>query len=69
MTLEVSSAMTKSKVEKIIDSVAFVNGGEKLVAEKILICIGRRANINPNELNNIGIKFDQQQGISVDEKM
>jgi dihydrolipoamide dehydrogenase len=67
MTLAGVNVMTKSRVEKIIDNVAFVNG-EKLVAEKILVCIGRRPNINPNELNNIGIKFNQQ-GISVDEKM
>jgi dihydrolipoamide dehydrogenase len=69
MTLDGINVMTKSRVEKIIDNIAFVNGGEKLVAEKILICIGRRPNINPNELNNIGIKFDQQQGICVDKKM
>jgi dihydrolipoamide dehydrogenase len=70
MTLDGVNVMTKSRVEKIIDNVVFVNGGEKLVAEKILICIGRRPNINPNELNNIGLKFDdQQQGISIDEKM
>src|SRR5215213_5313869 len=68
MTLDGINVITKSRVEKIIDNVVFVNG-EKLVAEKILICIGRRPNINSNELNNIGIKFDQQQGISVDEKM
>ena len=67
MTLDGVNVMTKSKVEKIIDNIAFVNG-QKLEAEKILICIGRRPNINPIELNNIGIKFNQQ-GISVDEKM
>jgi dihydrolipoamide dehydrogenase len=67
MTLDGINVMTKSRVEKIIDNIVFVNG-EKLVAEKILICIGRRPNINLNELNNIGLKFDQQ-GISVDEKM
>jgi dihydrolipoamide dehydrogenase len=68
MTLDGVNVKTKSRVEKIIDNIAFVNG-ENLVAEKILICIGRRPNVNINELNNIGIKFDQQQGISVDEKM
>jgi dihydrolipoamide dehydrogenase len=67
MTLAGINVMTKSRVEKIIDNVTFVNG-EKLVADKILICIGRRPNIDPNELNNIGIKFNQQ-GISVDKKM
>jgi dihydrolipoamide dehydrogenase len=68
MTLDGINVKTKSRVEKIIDNIAFVNG-KNLVAEKILICIGRRPNVNINELNNIGIKFDQQQGISVDEKM
>lgn len=67
MTLEGINVMTKSRVEKIIDNIGFVNGKE-LVAEKILLCVGRRPNANPNELNDIGIKFDQQ-GISVDERM
>ena len=67
MMLDGINVMTKSRVEKIIDNIGFVNGKE-LVAEKILVCIGRRPNTNANELNNIGIKFNQQ-GISVDEKM
>jgi dihydrolipoamide dehydrogenase len=67
MRLDGVNVMTQSRVEKISDSIAFVNG-EKIVAEKILICVGRRPNISPNELNNIGIKFNQQ-GIYVDEKM
>jgi dihydrolipoamide dehydrogenase len=67
MRLDGVNVMTQSRVEKITDSIAFVNG-EKIAAEKILICVGRRPNISPNELNNIGIKFNQQ-GIYVDEKM
>jgi dihydrolipoamide dehydrogenase len=67
MRLDGVNVMTQSRVEKISDNIAFVNG-EKIVAEKILICVGRRPNITPNELNNIGIKFNQQ-GIYVDEKM
>jgi dihydrolipoamide dehydrogenase len=67
MRLDGINVMTKSRVEKIIDNIGFVNGKE-LVAEKILVCIGRKPNTNPNELNGIGIKFDLQ-GISVDEKM
>jgi len=67
MRLDGINVMTQSRVEKISDNIAFVNG-EKIVAEKILICVGRRPNISPNELNNIGIKFNQQ-GIYVDEKM
>jgi dihydrolipoamide dehydrogenase len=67
MKLDGINVMTKSRVEKIIDNIGFVNGKE-LVAERILVCIGRKPNINPNELNGIGIKFDRQ-GVSVDEKM
>ena len=67
MRLDGINVMTKSRVEKIIDNIGFVNGKE-LVVEKILVCIGRKPNTNPNELNDIGIKFDQQ-GVSVDEKM
>ncbi len=67
MRLDGINVMTKSRVEKIIDNIGFVNGKE-IVAEKILMCIGRKPNTNPNELNNIGIKFDLQ-GVSVDEKM
>jgi dihydrolipoamide dehydrogenase len=67
MMLDGINVMTKSRVDKIIDNISLVNGKE-LLAEKILVCIGRRPNTNFNELNNIGIKYDQQ-GISVDEKM
>jgi dihydrolipoamide dehydrogenase len=71
MRLDGINVMTKSRVEKIIDNVAFVNRKE-IVAEKILVCIGRKPNVNPNELNDIGIRFDLQDGsggVSVDEKM
>src|SRR6187200_42755 len=68
MRLDGINVMTKSRVKKIIDNIAFVNGKEEIVAEKILVCIGRKPNTNPNELNNIGIKFDRQ-GVSVDKKM
>jgi dihydrolipoamide dehydrogenase len=67
MRLDGVNVLTKSRVEKIIDNVAFVNGKE-IVAEKILVCIGRKPNTNANELNDIGVAFDQQ-GVGVDEKM
>ncbi|MFQ5940784.1 MAG: dihydrolipoyl dehydrogenase family protein, partial [Nitrososphaerales archaeon] len=67
MRLDGINIMTKSRMEKITDNVALVNG-EKLQAEKILVCIGRRPNINEDELSNIGIKFNQK-GILVDEEM
>ena len=67
MRLDGVNVLTKSRVEKIIDNVAFVNGKE-IVAEKILVCIGRKPNTNANEINDIGVAFDQQ-GVRVDEKM
>jgi dihydrolipoyl dehydrogenase len=67
MRLDGINVMTKSRVEKIIDNIAFVNGKE-IVAEKILICVGRKPNINSKDLNEMGIKFDQQ-GVIVDGMM
>jgi len=67
MRLDGVNVMTHSRVEKISDSIAFVNG-EKIVAEKILICVGRRPNICPKKLYNIGLNFNQN-GIYVNEKM
>jgi dihydrolipoamide dehydrogenase len=73
MRLDGINVMTKSRVEKIIHEddniiISFVNGKE-VVADKILVCIGRKPNTNPNELNNIGIKFHGKGGVIVDEKM
>jgi dihydrolipoamide dehydrogenase len=68
MRIDGINIMTKSRVKKIIDNIAFVDRKDEIIAEKILVCIGRKPNINSNELNNIGIKFDRQ-GVSVDEKM
>lgn len=67
MRLDGINVMTKSKVEKIEDGMVLVDG-KKLQAEKILLCVGRRPNVNADELNNIGIKFNQQ-GILVNERM
>jgi dihydrolipoamide dehydrogenase len=67
MRLDGVDVMTKSRVEKIVDNIAFVDGKE-IEAEKILVCIGRAPNTNPNELKGIGVKFNQQ-GVVVDEKL
>jgi dihydrolipoamide dehydrogenase len=67
MRLDGVDVMTQSRVEKIVDNIAFVDGKE-LVAEKILVCIGRKPNINPNELKGIGVKYNQQ-GVIVDENL
>lgn len=67
MRLDGINVMTKSRVEKIVDNTVLVNG-ENLQAEKILVCVGRRPNVNVDELNKIGVKFNQE-GIPVNEKM
>jgi dihydrolipoamide dehydrogenase len=72
MRLDGINVMTRSRVEKIIDVddniISLVNGKE-VVADKILVCIGRKPNTSPNELNNIGIKFYGKGGVIVNEKM
>ncbi|MFQ6025255.1 MAG: dihydrolipoyl dehydrogenase [Nitrosopumilaceae archaeon] len=67
MRLDGITVMTKSKVEKITDKEVIING-EKLESEKVLVCTGRKPNINSDELDKIGIKFNRQ-GIIVNEKM
>ena len=67
MRLDGVNVMTRSRIEKIVDDMVLVNG-EKIQAEKILLCIGRRPNVNADELNNIGIKFNEK-GILVSDRM
>ncbi|MEM2759426.1 MAG: dihydrolipoyl dehydrogenase [Nitrososphaerales archaeon] len=67
MRLDGINVMTKSRVERITDGIAVVNG-ENISADKILVCIGRKPRINEDELRNVGVKFSAQ-GITVDEEM
>jgi dihydrolipoamide dehydrogenase len=67
MTLDGIDVRTRSRVEEIVGRTVLVNG-EKIDSEKILVCIGRRPTINPDELNNVGVNFNQK-GIVTDNKM
>jgi dihydrolipoamide dehydrogenase len=67
MMLDGINVLTKARVDKISDTTVIVNG-EAVVAEKILVCTGRRPNIATSELSNIGLKFGPE-GIIVDKKM
>jgi len=67
MTLDGISVRTQTKVEKIVDKKVVVNG-EKIESQKILVCIGRRPNINFDEMGSIGVNCNQM-GIKVDNKM
>jgi dihydrolipoyl dehydrogenase len=67
MTLDGINVMTSSRVEKIFDRTAVVNG-EKIESQKILVSIGRKPNLNRQELDNIGVDFNQK-GIVTDKRM
>ena len=66
MKLDGITVLTNCKIEKISDKV--IVNGESINPEKILVCTGRKPNLNSDELNKIGIKFDSN-GILVNEKM
>lgn len=67
MRMDGINIITKSKVEKITGN-AVISNGQKIESEKILVSIGRQPNINADELDNIGVKFNRD-GIIVNEKM
>ncbi|MDQ4013221.1 MAG: dihydrolipoyl dehydrogenase [Thermoproteota archaeon] len=67
MALDGITIMTKSNVEKIIGTTAFV-GQQRVESEKILLCTGRRPNIKREELSRLGLIFNPK-GINVNEKM
>ena len=67
MTLDGISIKTGSKVVKVIDRKVVANG-EKIESDKVLVCIGRKPNLNPDELNEIGVGFNKK-GISTNNKM
>ena len=67
MALDGITVMTKSSVEKIIGTTAFV-GQQRVESEKILLCTGRRPNVKREELCRLGLIFNTK-GINVNEKM
>ncbi|HEU4448315.1 MAG TPA: dihydrolipoyl dehydrogenase [Nitrososphaeraceae archaeon] len=67
MVLDGITIMTKSSVEKIIGTTAFV-GQQRVESEKILLCTGRRPNVKREELSRLGLIFNPK-GINVNEKM
>lgn len=67
MALDGITTMTKSNVEKIIGTTAFVSQ-QRVESEKILLCTGRRPNVKRDELSRLGLIFNPK-GINVNEKM
>jgi dihydrolipoamide dehydrogenase len=67
MRIDGIDVITDSRVDRITHRGAIINGKE-IEASKLLICIGRKPNIVEDELNQIGVSFNQR-GIIVNEKM
>jgi dihydrolipoamide dehydrogenase len=67
MILDGITVMTRSNVEKIIDSIVFINQQE-VKSEKILLCIGRKPNLRSDELDKIGLSYGPK-GINVDSNL
>jgi dihydrolipoamide dehydrogenase len=67
MRIDGITVLTNSRVEKITDKGILVNG-QNIDVEKILVCVGRKPNINSDELEKLGIKFNSK-GIDVNKKM
>ena len=60
MTLDGIDVRTRSRVDNIVKNIVEVNG-EKIESEKILVCTGRRPNINRQELDNISVSFHEKR--------
>jgi len=67
MRIDGITVLTNSKVEKITDNGILVNG-QNIDVEKILVCVGRKPNIDSEEIKKLGIKFNSK-GIDVNKKM
>jgi dihydrolipoamide dehydrogenase len=67
MRLDGIDVMTGSAVKEILDNGVMLN--ERVIeAEKVLVCIGRKPNINVDEMKKCGIKYSHQ-GINVNDQM
>ena len=67
MRIDGIDVITDSRVDRITNRGAIINGKE-IQASKLLICIGRKPIIVEEELNKIGVSFNQR-GIIVNEKL
>jgi len=67
MRIDGITVLTNSRVEKITDEGILVNG-QNIDVEKILVCVGRKPNINSDEMKKLGIEFNSK-GIDVNKKM
>ena len=41
---------------------------KRIEVDRILVCVGRRPNIDSNELDKIGVKYDERTGIVIDDR-
>ena len=59
MRIDGITVLTNSKVEKITERGILING-QNIDVEKIIVCVGRKPNINSDELKKLGIEFNSK---------
>lgn len=69
LRLDGVNVITGQQLERISDNCDCVfTKDQKIEVDQILVCTGRRPNIDSNELDNVGVKYDLRNGIIVDDR-
>jgi dihydrolipoamide dehydrogenase len=69
LRLDGVNVITGQRLERFSDSCDCVfTKDQRIDVEQILVCTGRKPNIDSDELENIGVKFDLRNGIIIDDR-
>lgn len=69
LRLDGVNVITGQQLERISDNCDCVfTKDQKIEVDQILVCTGRRPNIDSNELDNVGVKYDLRNGIIVNDR-
>lgn len=69
LRLDGVNVITGQRLERISDNCDCVfTKDQKIEVDQILVCTGRRPNIDSNELDNVGVKYDLRNGIIVNDR-
>jgi dihydrolipoamide dehydrogenase len=70
LKLDGVNVITGKRLARISDSYDCVfTDDQKIEVDQILVCIGRRPNIDPDELDKVGVKYDLRNGVTVNDQM
>ena len=69
LRLDGVNVITGQRLERIGDSCdcIFIKD-QRIEVDQILVCTGRRPNIDSNELDKIGVRYDMRNGIIIDDR-